>query len=439
GRGIRLRNTVLSACACGEAAPYGSECISRRGASEGAPDSGSHRATATRYSTGSEIGLGLRFSVKGVLGCRASARSSGYSPRGGEAVSRELLVSRDARAHTQPHGKGEGRGTGRPASHGNYGEKERKARAGLFEMTTQRVRLVFSALAFSGLALSAASDGFPKLAHCVDQKNQACVLACLKDAPANRSPEYFALAARAYMLLGQNREALKSIAVAVQLKPGSYDYLMEQGWLYQRSGDQVSAIRSFLLASRNDPRSAAVFYELGMSFFLAKENDRATRHFNHALELDPKNDKAEFMLGVVEIWMGRLDKAKVHFASALKLQPKNANYLLHYGVLLARLNEKDMAFANMLEAEKLDPLNPLTHYQIGKLYRERGRLAQARHEFEAALRLRPNLSPALYQLGALYRSLGEEAKAREALEKFERLTQQEKTGKEDPIDENLEE
>ena len=145
------------------------------------------------------------------------------------------------------------------------------------------------------------------------------------------------------------------------------------------------------------------------------------------------------MLGVVETWRDRLEEAKLHYASALQLRPKNAHYLLHYGVLLARLNENDLALANFLEAQKLDPSNPLTHFQIGKRYREMGRLAEARDELEAAIRLRPNLAPALYQLGALYRSLGEEAKARESLEKFERLSQQEKTREEDPIDENLEE
>jgi DNA-binding SARP family transcriptional activator len=57
---------------------------------------------------------------------------------------------------------------------------------------------------------------------------------------------------------------------------------------------------------------------------------------------------------------------------------------------------------------------------------------------EAAVRLRPTLAPALYQLGELYRRSGDEAKARETLEKFEKLTQREKTGKLDPIDANLE-
>jgi tetratricopeptide (TPR) repeat protein len=303
------------------------------------------------------------------------------------------------------------------------------------------MNVVLLSLVLSSLA------GFQRLADCVDQKDQACVEACLKDPPVNRSADYFALAARAYMLLGRRQEAVESIRHAIQLNPGRYYYLMEQGWLYQRSGDQVSAIESFLRASQIDPRSAAVFYELGMSFFLAKEYERAISHLQHALQLDPKNDKAEFMIGVVDIWMAQLEAAKLHFANALNLQPKNAHYLLHYGVLLARISENnpapatpeenDLALANMLEARRLDPSNPLTHYQIGKRYRAMGKFAEAREELETAVHLRPNLAPALYQLGLLYRQLGDQSKAREELKEFETQLQREKTGDEDPIDANL--
>jgi tetratricopeptide (TPR) repeat protein len=120
------------------------------------------------------------------------------------------------------------------------------------------------------------------------------------------------------------------------------------------------------------------------------------------------------------------------------LQPQNAHYVLHYGVLLTMLNEDDLAMQNLQEARKLDPANPLTHYQLGKGYRALGKLPEARGELEIAVRLRPTLSPAVYQLGQVYQKLGEAQKARAAFAAFEKLSQQEKTGDEDPIDVNLE-
>jgi Flp pilus assembly protein TadD len=313
-------------------------------------------------------------------------------------------------------------------------------------MNAPRLFSLLWALASSGLPFPA-SDEFQNLASCIDRKDQACVAASLQNPPKHPSADYLAVAARAYFLLGRKQEAVESIKQAVQLEPGRYEYLMEQGWLYQRCGDQVSAIKSFLRASQINPRSSQVFYELGMSFFFAKENERAIRHFNHALQLDPKNDKAEFMIGVVYLWMDQLDATELHFANALKLQPENAHYHLHYGVLLVRLhendpappapNEHDPALENLLEARKLDPSNPLARYQLGKLYRKAGRLAEAQAELEAAVRLRPTLSPAVYQLALLYRQMGEESKARTAFEKHSLLTQRERTDEYEPIDANL--
>jgi tetratricopeptide (TPR) repeat protein len=313
-------------------------------------------------------------------------------------------------------------------------------------MNAVRLLLLLWALASSGLAFPT-SDESQKLASCVDRKDQACVAASLQNPPKDPSADYMAVAARAYMLLGRKQEAVESINHAIQLEPGRYEYVMEQGWLYQRCGDQVSAIESFLRASQINPQSSQVFYELGISFFFAKENERAIRHFNHALQLDPQNDKAEFMLGVVYLWMDQLDATKLHFANALKLQPDNAHYHLHYAVLLARLreldpappapNERDLALENLLEARRLDPSNALARYQLGKLYRKEGKLPEAQAELEAAVRLRPTLSPAVYQLALLYRQIGEESKARAAFEKHSLLSQHERTDEYDPIDANL--
>ena len=64
--------------------------------------------------------------------------------------------------------------------------------------------------------------------------------------PQDATAEYWAVAARGRILLGNRQDAITAINRAVEQKPGDFDLLMEQGWVYQRSGDQVAAIRSFL-------------------------------------------------------------------------------------------------------------------------------------------------------------------------------------------------
>ena len=272
------------------------------------------------------------------------------------------------------------------------------------------------------------------LSRCIERKDSGCVASLLRKPPPNPSPDYLALAARGYMLLQRNEEALKSIDRALELKPGDHGLLMERGWLCQRSGDQPAAIQSFLLAAKGKPDSPEVLYELGMSFFFAHEYDRAAKHFTHVLELDPKNDRADFMLGIVAIWRDQLTEAESWFGKAIELKPQSADYLLHYGVLLAKLEQNELAMGKIREAERIDDSNPLIHLNLGKLYRLSGNLSEARRELEAALRLRPNLSSAAYQLAGVYRQLGDQARARETLALFQKLNAQEKNEPEDPID-----
>ena len=277
-------------------------------------------------------------------------------------------------------------------------------------------------------------DQTKTLNACVQQKDRACISSTLRNLGKRESPAYLAVAAEGYMIIRRPDDALNAIDRALQLKPGNYDYLMEQGWIYQKSGNQLSAIHSFLLAAQSKPMEPATFYELGMSFFLLNEYQRAAPHFRHVLALAPNNDRAEFMLGVLDVMDNAAPEAKPHYERALRLRPQNSHYLLHYGVLLNQLGKPQQAVHLMLEAEKLDPSNPLTHYNLGRVYLESGKLSQARDELESSVRLKPDLTPAFYKLGTVYRSLGDPNKARKALNRFEKLKQQEKKEEEDPID-----
>ncbi|MDQ2777486.1 MAG: tetratricopeptide repeat protein [Acidobacteriota bacterium] len=285
------------------------------------------------------------------------------------------------------------------------------------------------------LAVSSANTRVEALDRCVTRRDRACVSALLAQASDEKSPEYWAAAARAELLLGKRQDAVQAVNRALELKPGDFDLLMEQGWVYQKSGDQVSAIRSFLSASQIEPRTPAVYYEIGMSFFLLHEFDRAIIHFKRVLELDPQHDRAEFMLGLVDVLRNGDAEAQAHFQRAMALQPDNPHYLLHYGVLLVQLNETDKALKLMLKAEELDESNPLTHFNLGTLYRQIGKLPEAERELRTAVQLRPGLARAHYQLATVYRLEGKTREAASALQQFEKF--KENDNNDDPIDARL--
>jgi tetratricopeptide (TPR) repeat protein len=276
-----------------------------------------------------------------------------------------------------------------------------------------------------------------RIAECLQQKDRVCLSSILRKPPLHQSPEYLAVAARAYILLNRPKEALEAIDQALEQLPENFDYLMERGWIYQKLGDQTSAIHSFLVAAKIEPRNPATFYELGMSFFLIDEFQRAEPHFKRVLDLTPTDDRAIFMLGVLDIMANEESDAKVRFEKALELQPKNAHYLLHYGVLLNQLGETDQGLEYMLRAKALDPANPLTHYNLGRTYLSQGKMIPARDELETAIRLRSNLTPAFYKLNTIYRALGDRDKANAMLKRYQELQQQETKAEEDPTDNSL--
>jgi tetratricopeptide (TPR) repeat protein len=272
------------------------------------------------------------------------------------------------------------------------------------------------------------------LERCIQESDRACVSELLAQRPQEPTADYWAVAARGQLLLGKRQEAIAAINRAVEQRPGDFDLLMEQGWVYQKSGDQAAAIRSFVSAGWIQ-RTPAVFYELGMSFFLLHEFDRAVTHFQRVLELDARQDKAVFMLGILDVLKNDYSAAKGHFEGALALQPANPHYLLHYGVLLMQMNQPEDALASMRKAEQIDGSNPLTHFNLGRLYRQMGKLPDAERELRASVRDRPALARAYYQLATVYRLEGRSVEAAKALEQFSKYKDQDRD--DDPIDANL--
>jgi tetratricopeptide (TPR) repeat protein len=270
-----------------------------------------------------------------------------------------------------------------------------------------------------------------QLKLCIENRDKACLTSELKSPPANASPEYLAMAAEAYLLLGRNAEAITSIQAAVKSKPSDYDFLIQQGRTYQRCGDQVNAIQSFLLAAQVK-QSSEVFYDIGLSFFLLHEYERAGKHFAHATQLDDKNHKAEFMLAVIDVVKDNNEGgAKTHLERALAIEPQNPHYLLHYGIVLMEHNDREGAAAVLEKAAKADPSNPLVHYNLGRLCRQMDDMAKAQTELETAVQLRPELARAYYQLAAVYRAVGETVKAKQATEQFLKFKDQDRD--DDPV------
>lgn len=253
------------------------------------------------------------------------------------------------------------------------------------------------------------------------------------------APDSLESQARALAQERKYPEALAAIQRAIEQDSHQGRYLLLEGELYQRTGDQFSAMRSFLQAHELDPRSPVPIYSIGMSLFaLGFYNndptyyDRAARHFRMTLELDPRFGKAEFMQGVIAVVRFALNDARPHYEKAIQLDSKNAYYHLHYGVLLSRLGDNPLALHEMGLAAQLDPNYALTHFSLGNHYSRLSQYERARDELETAVRLDPHLANAFYSLGVVYRHLGAKELAQKAFDSFESVRQQKSVS--DPVE-----
>lgn len=286
--------------------------------------------------------------------------------------------------------------------------------------------------------VAASGDGSPLLRparQCLETADAECAEAALAevhDDQVRRGPEFLEVEAQILQLREKYTDALAAINRAIEGDPRQARFLVLQGKLYQKAGDQISAIRSFLEAEKLGDDSPLPVYSIGMSFFALGYHDdlkdyyeRASRHFRLALQADPQFSKAEFMLGVIDAVQAALPEAKRHFEKALEVDPGNAYYHLHYGVLLNRLGDGDHALQQLQQANKLLPSCAPVHLNLGKMYAHLDRYAEARSELETAVKINPGLAEAFYTLGNVYRHLGLNDMSRSAFDSF-RLARQQK-------------
>jgi len=286
------------------------------------------------------------------------------------------------------------------------------------------------------------SPALDRVRGCLARADDHCAVEALsevRDQELRRTPDFLELQARTLTLQHKYSDALEAIKLAIQEDSHQVRYLLVEGELYQRIGEQLSAVQAFLQAHELDPRSPVPIYSIGMSFFAlgfynndSTYYDRAARHFRQSLELDPRFSKAEFMLGVIDVVKFALKDAKPHYEKAIQLDPENAYYHLHYGVLLSRLGDNSQALHEIGLAGQLDPSYALTHFSLGNLHSRLGQYEEARDELETAAKLDPHLASAFYSLGDVYRHLGLKDMAQKAFETFESVKQQESVP--DPVE-----
>ena len=179
------------------------------------------------------------------------------------------------------------------------------------------------------------------------------------------APAYGALG-KLYMPDSSSR-ALTFWSKAVELEPGSAEYLIGKGSCHELLGENAAAVAAYKEAVSRDQKSAKAYASLGTLL----------------MESDP---------GAA---LGYLEKA-------ISLNPENAYYHQAKGELLLKNPGKHKDAMDCFDtAVRFDPGNAQLRYTLGSLLEQNGRIASALEHYRTAVNLDTGLEEAYHALARL--------------------------------------
>lgn len=226
--------------------------------------------------------------------------------------------------------------------------------------------------------------------------------------------------AKAYLLSGNNAEALNEFERAARFEPDNMDiqfFLRYVPWFTKPLGEELMDAQNTVNV---DARDADAHNRLGAILLMMDSLDCGMQEIQWAVELAPDSAEYHLNLGYAESLFDEgeaLGEAK----TAQRLAPGWLDALLFLGALYLDLNRTVDAFHTYKEAEALFLDNDLIHYLLGNLYFSAKNVGMARIEMETAVDLNPDNYEARRALAELYMISGWDDKAIEQLEELVKM------------------
>ena len=131
-----------------------------------------------------------------------------------------------------------------------------------------------------------------------------------------------------------------------QLKPGSAEYILNEGVFYLNQGQLDKAREKIQEALKKKPNSKAAHYSMGVVYTYLRDFPAAIKHFRTVISMDPEYWDAYNSLGLIYIETGEFDLARQNLLKAATADkyrnPENAY------VNLAMLEIKRESYDNAL-------------------------------------------------------------------------------------------
>lgn len=204
------------------------------------------------------------------------------------------------------------------------------------------------------------------------------------------------------------------------LRPGSPDYLVNEGVIALNAGMLAEAEKNFLLAVKKQPNLETALHGLGIVYINQGNLDKAEVYFKKTLQLGPANADAHNYLGIIYTEKGQYEAAKENLLIAANSETYNTpeNAYANLAMLEIRHNKFDSAKRYIERGiEKNKQFPPLLN-AYGIVLENENRYTEAIFYFDQALKtLGKDDASYLINLGRVYSKTGHKERALDALEK----------------------
>ena len=213
-----------------------------------------------------------------------------------------------------------------------------------------------------------------------------------------------------------------------QLKPGSPEYIMNQGLYFLNEGNLHMAESKLQQALKKKPNMEGALNGMGLVHLYRREFDKAASCFRRVILVNPQFADAHNSLGLIFTEQGKYDAAKEHLLIAANTRryktPENA---------FVNLATLELKYNNLSSARRYIQKALDANQRFSPVWNVMGIIAEREEDYAQALRYYKKAQALLthddinllINMGRVYGKLGEKNKALDTLEKALTLAQTE--------------
>ena len=165
-----------------------------------------------------------------------------------------------------------------------------------------------------------------------------------------------------------------------QIKPGSAEYILNEGIFYLNTGNLNMAEKKLLRALKKKPTLVAAINGLGIVYLNKREFPKAIKYFKQVIQINPKHYDAYNYLGVIYTETGKYEMAKENLLVAANAEkyrtPENA--LVNLAQL--EIRQKKFQAARRYVEKGLDK-----NYRFAPLHNLKGIVLENQQDYEGAV------------------------------------------------------